>query len=77
MVDRAEKGDVLLVFDSSAWHDNGGDKGDNFEFWKEARVLRTYLFDSHPIADVRWLGTKKTSNGHFVRAMRESGSASR
>ena len=63
-------GDPVMVFNSIAWEQNGGDTKTNREFWQEAIVSNSYIEENGDrwLADVRFKNGLE-SNGHFQYMM--------
>ncbi len=61
-----------LVFDAQEWVKTG-DVGDNSQFWKPAKIIRTYfsrhLYHEEQLADVQF-EDGRISYGHHVSAFR-------
>jgi hypothetical protein len=67
-----EPGQVWTVFDGKLWKEAGGDVGNNSQFWKPARILRTYAREDSLVFrgkemnyDVEFLHDGRESKGHL------------
>ncbi len=58
-------GDSVLVFDWMKWNFNGGDKGDNFQFMRKAKILAIISnVERQDYAKVEYLEDMKHGLGH-------------
>jgi hypothetical protein len=62
------KTSARLVFDPVAW--GGRDVGDNSQFWKPAKIVRTYRSSDGLCVDVRFDHDGRESHGHFLSGVR-------
>lgn len=80
-MDQIREGDNVIAFNDRAWCEYGKDYENNSVFFQMAEVVRIYREPSRPLvdgvpyviqqlADLRWLGSRLVSRGHFVSGLK-------
>ncbi len=65
-----EEGQEFLIFDSAAWQEGGGDKGDNSCYYVPCTITKVYAEDEYGVIVTVKTQDGRTIHGCFAAALR-------